>query len=156
MTEDHEAIRKALGDSEDAYRKAVLGLGEARSLRAKTIAAALEDGMTLREVAEELDMSSARVQQIFETLWTHRVGFVGTLDDGAAKALQEAGMALRFSTGGGTVAPGGELPAPNKHGIYLVAESEEEAVKRVKEALEVHGEFFTFSVTPTVGKKDPV
>jgi hypothetical protein len=147
-------MREALHAGERAYREATQGVGQARELRARTIAAALQDGMSLRDIAAEIEMTAARVQQIFETLWTHRVGFIGELDDDGANALREAGMALRFFRGGGMSGPQGQPPSPNKHGVYLVADSEEEALARVKNALEGRGRFFTFTVVPLPGKRD--
>jgi hypothetical protein len=82
--------------------------------------------------------------QILNALWTHRVRFVGYLSVEAEKALSDAEMEIRVSRGGGAVGPGGELPRPNKHSIYLKAESSEEAQAQVERALQGHGEFFNF------------
>lgn len=154
MVDEFKAFRDALHQSEAAYENAMKGLSEARTLRAKAIAAALEGGMSLRDIASEIGMTSARVQQIFDTLWTHRVGFVGQLSEDAALSLHDSGIALRFSSGAGVAPPGGDLPAPYRHGVYVVAANDEEAEAMVKGALADHGNFSKFEVTRTKGKRD--
>jgi hypothetical protein len=93
-------------------------------------------------------LTRSRVQQISNAPWSHRVRFVGYLSKEAEKALGDAGLELRISRGGGVVAPGGELPRPNKHAIYLEAENLEEARARVEETLQGFGEFFNFKAEP--------
>lgn len=154
MGDEFQGIREALHQSEAAYESAMKGLSEARTLRAKAIATALEGGMSLRDVASEIELTSARVQQIFDTLWTHRVGFVGQLSEDAAQSLHDSGIALRFSSGAGVVPPGSELPTPYRHGVYVVAADEEEAEAMVRGALADHGNFYKFEVTRTKGKRD--
>lgn len=91
-------------------------------------------------------LSRGRVTQIINAPWTHRVRFVGYLDADAEKSLDAAGMEIRASHGGGIVAPGGELPQPNKHSVYLTAEDGEEARERIEAALRGHGPFYSFAV----------
>jgi hypothetical protein len=101
-----------------------------------------------RRAGEITNLTRSRVQQILNAPWTHRVRFVGYLSDEAIEALNAAQMELRVSRGGGVAAPGAELPRPNKHSIYLKAESSMEAQARVEQVLKGHGEFFDFRVEP--------
>jgi hypothetical protein len=101
-----------------------------------------------RRAGELTGLTSSGVQQIINAPWTHRVQFVGVLGDKANKALRQAGIELRTSRGGGATAPDVELPPPTKHSVYLKAESSEEALERVKRALESAGSFAAYKVNP--------
>jgi hypothetical protein len=97
-----------------------------------------------RRAGEITGLTDSRIMQILNAPWTHRVRFVGYLSAEAEKALGNAGMEIRVSRGGGAIGPGGELPRPNKHSIYLKAGSPEEAQEKVERALRGHGEFFDY------------
>jgi hypothetical protein len=127
--------------------KAVTRLAEAQEDRDLVLRATART-ISRRRAGEITDLTRSRVQQIINAPWTHRVRFIGYLSDGAEEALSLAEMEIRVSRGGGSVALGGELPRPNKHSIYLVAEGSEEALARVERALSGHGEFFNFRVEP--------
>lgn len=101
-----------------------------------------------RKAGELTGLTSSGVQQIINAPWTHRVQFVGILGDKANKALHKAGIELRTSRGGGTVAPGTELPPPTKHSVYLRAESSKEALEHVERTLESAGSFAAYKVNP--------
>jgi multidrug efflux pump subunit AcrA (membrane-fusion protein) len=140
-------------------RKSQRETDEARLAEAAAhLARAQEDrDQALRETARTISrrragdlagLTRSRVQQILNAPWTHRVRFVGYLDNDAEKALNGAGMEIRVSRGGGSVALGGELPPPNKHSIYLKANDPEEAKVRVERVLKGYGQFFSFRAEP--------
>lgn len=105
--------------------------------------------MSRRRAGEIASLTRSRVQQIINAPWTHRVRFVGYLDDEAAEALKRAGVELRFSRGAGSVGSrDGELPRPNKHSVYLNADSVGEARMLVEQVLGDRGQFFDFKVEP--------
>ena len=104
----------------------------------------LDQVIPRREMARLTGLSPARIQQIIDEPWTHRVGFSGVLEPSAEKALKEAGVVLRGSRGVGATAPGDELPPMLKHGVYLRAKSNEDALRRVKRALKGKGSFAAF------------
>lgn len=142
------SARKSQREKDEArLAKAVARLAEAHDDRNRILR---ETARTIsrRRAGEIAELTRSRVQQIINAPWTHRVRFVGYLSDEVAEALKNAGMELRFSRGGGVVAPGGELPRPNKHSIYLVAEGSEDAQAQVEQALKGHGEFFNFRTEP--------
>lgn len=132
---------------EDRLAGAVTRLAEAQEDRDQTLRATART-ISRRRAGEITDLTRSRVQQIINAPWTHRVRFIGYLSDEAEEALSLAEMEIRVSHGGGGVAPGGDLPRPNKHSIYLVAEDSEEAQVRVEQALQGHGEFFSFRTEP--------
>ena len=134
-------------EDEERLAEATARLAEAQADRDRILR---ETARTIsrRRAGEITELTPSRVQQILNAPWTHRVRFVGYLNEKAEKALNSAGMELRVSRGGGSVAPGGELPLPNKHSIYLKAKDAEEAEIRVEQALQSHGEFFNFKAEP--------
>jgi len=97
-------------------------------------------------------LTPGRVQQIIDSQfhdefpWTHRVSFKGGLTEDASEALRGAGIILRASHGGSVVPPGGELPRPTSHRVYLIALDNREALLRVRQALKDHGTFVAFEV----------
>lgn len=99
-----------------------------------------------RRASEIVGLSPGRVQQIINAPWTHRVRFVGIVDQDAARALSDAGIEIRTSHGGGSTAPGGDLRPLIKHTVYLTAQSSEQALAIVKRALENRGSFANFKV----------
>ena len=113
--------------------------------------AAIRDSVSLlsrRRAGEIAGLTPSRVQQIIDQPWTHRVRFVGVLDQRAERALTDAGMQIRTSHGGGAVGHGGELPTPIKHTIYLTADSSDQARKRLEAALKGNGSFASFKAEP--------
>lgn len=132
---------------EDRLAAAVARLAEAQEDRDQILRATART-ISRRRAGELSDLTRSRVQQIINAPWTHRVRFVGYLSARAEEALNLAEMEIRVSHGGGVAAPGGELPRPNKHSIYLVAEDSQEAQVQVERALQGHGEFFGFRVEP--------
>jgi hypothetical protein len=75
----------------------------------------------------------------------------------AAQALDAAGLVLRASHGAGVAAPVAPLPEPNSHSVYLYATSADEALERVKRAVEDHGTYVAFEVEPfDVDASEPV
>jgi hypothetical protein len=103
-----------------------------------------ESLVTRRRAGDLTGLTSSAVQQIVNAPWTHRVRFVGALDDEANEALREAGIELRTSRGGGVVAPGADPPPPDNHTVYLKADDSEEALRRVQGALEGSKSFSPF------------
>ena len=86
----------------------------------------------------------------------YRVTLAGApIDIEAAQALDDLGLVLRASHGGGTTAPGAPLPEPTNHSVYLHADSGDEALRRVQEALEGHGPYVAFDVEPFVTTTSP-
>jgi hypothetical protein len=78
-----------------------------------------------------------------------RVTFAGhPIDSAAAKALDDVGLVVRASHGVGSVAPGGLLPEPTNHSVYLQAANGDDALQRVTQALDGHGTFVAFEVEP--------
>jgi hypothetical protein len=73
----------------------------------------------------------------------------------AAQALDAAGLVVRASHGVGTVAPGGALPAPNHHSVYLHADSGDEALQRIERALNNLGTYVAFEVEPFEAEAAP-
>jgi hypothetical protein len=143
-------LLETLRDCEELYRSASDLLGKARELRVNAIRTAVNAKMSLREIGSELGgqdgLSGARVKQILDTLWTHRVSFTGELDANGEQALSVAGQVIRTGRGGGSVGPGADLPPILKHTVYLIADSDEEAKVRVEKALEGRGIFANFDV----------
>jgi hypothetical protein len=147
MNADNRQVRLA----EAKLRRAAERLLEAQENRDRAL---LTTGPSLsrRRAAHLTGLTPGRVQQIIdrqfrdEFPWTHRVSFKGGLTEEANEALRSVGIVLRASHGGGAVAPGGELPRPTTHHVYLIALDNEEALSRVKQALTGHGTFVAFEV----------
>src|SRR5919108_4790391 len=84
-----------------------------------------------------------------------RVRFAGApITVEAARALDEMGLTLRASYGGGVVPPGGALPEPTNHSVYLRADTGQDALDHVQEALKGHGPYVAFDVEP-FGSDEP-
>lgn len=142
------SVQKSQREADEArLTEAAARLAEARADRDR-ILRETSGTISRRRAGELAELTASRVQQIINAPWTHRVRFAGYLSEEAETALNEAGMELRVSRGGGSVAPGGELTRPNKHSIYLRAQDAEEAEIRVEQALEGHGEFFSLRAEP--------
>jgi len=75
---------------------------------------------------------------------SYLASFRGAMTEGARLALERAGMTLVGATGGGVVAPGGDLPGLDRHYIRVSAASEEEAVTSVTGVVSGHGGFSDF------------
>jgi hypothetical protein len=108
------------------------------------------DGVLSRAAAAKAaGISPGRVQQIISAPWTHRVRFVGILDERAAKALKGGGVKLRTSRSPVLSGPPDREPVPTtKHTVYLVAKSDREALATVQTALERTGSFAAFEAEP--------
>lgn len=79
-----------------------------------------------------------------------RVFFRRQLDAADSRALDAAGLRYRVSTGAAVFVGGdGDLPEPINHAIYVRAESAEDAVERVRQALAPGGEPTVFEVEQT-------
>jgi hypothetical protein len=101
------------------------------------------------DAAKAAGISSGRVQQIVSAPWSHRVKFVGVLDDRAKAALKAAGVKLRTGRSGvGGANPGSPMPPITKHSVYLDAQNDSEAVATIRKALEGRGSFAAFEAEP--------
>jgi hypothetical protein len=100
--------------------------------------------VTRRRAGDLTGLTPSAVQQIVNADWTHRVRFVGVVDDKTDQALRNAGIELRTSRGGGVLPPDTEPQPPAKHTVYLTAEDSDEALERVQHALEGSKSFAPF------------
>ena len=74
---------------------------------------------------------------------SYLVSFRGAMTEGVRLALERVGMTLVGATGGGVVAPGGDLPGLDRHYVRVSAASEE-AVTSVTGIISGHGGFSDF------------
>lgn len=130
-------------DAAARLQRAARRLDEARSNRDRLLRETAKQ-ISRRRAGDIVGLTRGRVQQIINAPWTHRVTFVGELDEEAQEALSAAGYDLRVSTGGGIVAPGAELPRPSKHSVYVAASSSREAKAMVRSTLRGKGSLHNF------------
>jgi hypothetical protein len=76
------------------------------------------------------------------------VSFYGPLTDDARGGLSAAGLAVDGQTGGGTVAPGGELPPMNRTYVRVEAASGSTAIGPVQAAVAGRGAYGEFQAQP--------
>jgi hypothetical protein len=142
-------VRRKLVDARKKIERAEADLSKAEQARDALLRDS--DGVLSRVgAAEAAGISPGRVQQIVNAPWSHRVKFFGVLDERAEAALKAAGVKLRMGSSGG-VGPrpeGAAAPPITKHNVYLVAESEVDALARVRKALEARGSFAGFEAEP--------
>jgi hypothetical protein len=83
---------------------------------------------------------------------TWLVTFNGALSDDARGALSAAGTTIvTGGHGGGFVAPGGDLEPLETHTVLVDADTEDDAVGRVRTALEPHDAFGDFTAHESGG-----
>jgi len=80
------------------------------------------------------------------------VTFNGDLSDDAHAALSTVGTIVTGGHGGGFIAPGGDSLEPlENHTVLVDADTEDDAIARVRTALESHGEFGDFTAHESGG-----
>ncbi len=143
-----DTMRRELIKASERIKRAESGLSKAE--RARDVLLRDSDGVLSRlDAAKAAGISAGRVQQIVSAPWSHRVKFVGILDERAKAALKAAGVKLRTGrSGAGGAKPGSPAPPITKHSVYLVAEDDSEAVATISKALEGHGSFAAFEAEP--------
>jgi hypothetical protein len=143
-----DAMRRELVKAREKIKRAEAGLSKAEQTRDALLRDS--DGVLSRlDAAKAAGISSGRVQQIVSAPWSHRVKFVGILDERAKVALKAARVKLRTGrSGAGGAKPGSPVPPITKHSVYLVAENDSEAVATISKVLAGYGSFAAFEAEP--------
>jgi hypothetical protein len=83
---------------------------------------------------------------------TWLVTFNGDLSDDARGGLSEVGTIVTGGHGGGFIAPSGDSLEPlENHTVLIDADTEDDAIARVRTALEPHGRFGAFTAHESGG-----
>jgi hypothetical protein len=91
-------------------------------------------------------LALVHVRTTIRPVATWLVPFNGDLSDDARGALSAVGTIVTGGHGGGFIAPGGSNLEPlDNHTVLVDADTEDDAVARIRTALEPHGGFGDFT-----------